>query len=127
MAAGSDGGILPARNTDLNRGDNRQECHRGLPEVYADNWLDVMDHRNMDTHLAGADLQVPYQCGEEVKKDWLFEVILVTLILPFFRIWAGVPSVILPRNVRGLLSFPSHILHISDYISINYSDTSQQP
>jgi hypothetical protein len=43
-----------------------------------------MDHRNMDTHLAGAASKVPYQYDEEVKKDWLFEVILVTLILPFF-------------------------------------------
>jgi hypothetical protein len=43
-----------------------------------------MDHRNSDTHLAGGDLLYPYQCGEEVKKDWLFEVILLTLILPFY-------------------------------------------
>ena len=83
MAAGSYIGILPDRNTDLNGGDNLQEYHRGLPEVYAYSWLDVMDHRNMDTHLAGAALQDPYQYGEEVKKDWLFEVILVALILPF--------------------------------------------
>jgi len=67
MAAGSYGGILPVRNTDLNGGDNLQECHRDLPEVYADNWLDVMDHRNMDIHLAGAVSQDPYQCGEEVE------------------------------------------------------------
>ena len=32
------------------------------------------------------------QYGEEVKKDWLFELILVALILPFVRFWAGVPS-----------------------------------
>jgi hypothetical protein len=81
-----------------------------------------MDHRNMDTHLAGAASKVPYQYDEEVKKDWLFEVILVTLILPLFWFWAGVPSVILSGYVRGLLSLPSHILHISDYFSINYCD-----
>jgi hypothetical protein len=120
MAAGSYGGILPDCNTDLDAGDNLQECHRGLPEVYADSWLDVMDHRNRDSHFAGASLQDPYLCGEEVKKDWLFEVILVALILPFFWFWAGVPSMHLSRYVRGLLSLPSHILHISDYISINY-------
>jgi hypothetical protein len=51
-----------------------------------------MDHRNRDTHLAGVALQDPYQCGEEVKKDWLFELILVALILPFIRFWAGAPS-----------------------------------
>jgi hypothetical protein len=84
MAAGSYAGILPARNTDLIGGDNLQECHRDLPGVYADSCLDAEDHRNMDTHLFGAVLQVPYQCGEEVKKDWLFEAILVALILPFF-------------------------------------------
>ena len=123
MAVGSCGGILPDRNTDLDGEDSLQEYHRDLPEVYADSWLDVTDHRNMDTHLAGALLLDPYQCREEVKKDWLFEVILVTLILPFFRSWAGVPSVDLARYVRGLLSLPSHILHISDYFSINYRDT----
>jgi len=123
MAAGSYGGILPARSIDLTGGDNLQECHRVLPEVYADSWLDVMDHRNMDIHLAGAALQDPYQYGEEVKKDWLFEVILLALILPFFRFWAGVPSVDLSRYVRGLLSLPSHILHILNYFSINYRDT----
>ena len=42
-----------------------------------------MDHRNRDTHRAGVAAQDPYQCGEEVKKDWLFELILVALILPF--------------------------------------------
>ena len=79
----------------------------------------------MDTHLADAALQDPYQYGEEVKKDWLFEVILITLILPSFRFWAGVPSVDPSRYVRGLLSLPSHILHISDCFSINYRDASQ--
>jgi hypothetical protein len=77
-----------------------------------------MDHRNMDIHPAGVAGQYPYQYGEEVKKDWLFEVILVTLTLPFFWIWAGVPSNILSGYVRGLLSLPSHISHISDYFSI---------
>jgi len=81
-----------------------------------------MDHRNMGIHLAGAALQDPYQYGEEVKKDWLFEVIPVALILPFFRFWAGVPSMILPRYVRGLLSLPSRISHILNYFSINYRD-----
>jgi hypothetical protein len=56
-----------------------------------------MTHRNMDNHLAGAARPFPYQCGEEVKKDWLFEVILVALILPLFWFWAGVPSMLLPR------------------------------
>ena len=84
MAVDSYGGIFPVRSIDLDVGDNLQECHRVLPEVYADSWLDVMDHRNMDNHFAGAALQVPYQYGEEVKKDWLFEVILVALTLPFF-------------------------------------------
>jgi hypothetical protein len=51
-----------------------------------------MDHRNRDTHFAGAALQDPYRYGEEVKKDWLFEVILVALILPFYWFWAGVTS-----------------------------------
>lgn len=76
----------------------------------------------MDNHFAGAALQDPYQYGGEVKKDWLFEVILVTLIPPFSWFWAGVPSVILSGYARGLLSLPSHILHISDYFSINYRD-----
>jgi hypothetical protein len=79
----------------------------------------------MDIHLVGVASPDPYQCGEEVKKDWLFEVILVTLILPFFRFWAGVPSMLLPGYVRGLLSLPSHISHTSHYFSINYRDTSQ--
>ena len=92
MAVGSCGGILPDRNTDLDGKDNLQECHRGLLGVSADSWLDVGDHRNMDIHPAGAALQDPYQYGEEVKKDWLFEVILVALILPFSRFWAGVTS-----------------------------------
>jgi hypothetical protein len=97
MAAGSCCGILPDRNTDLDGGGNLQECHRSHPEVCEDSWLDVMDHRNMDIHLAGVVWLNPYQYGEEVKKDWLFEVILVALILPFFRFWAGVPSMLLPR------------------------------
>jgi hypothetical protein len=42
-----------------------------------------MDHRNGDTHLAGVDLLDLCQCGEEVKKDWFFELILVAWILPF--------------------------------------------
>ena len=78
----------------------------------------------MDIHLAGAGLQDPYQYGEEVKKDWLSEVILVALILPSFGFWAGVPSVHPSRYVRGLLSLPSRILHISDCFSINYRDAS---
>jgi hypothetical protein len=84
MAAGSCGGILHARSIDLTGEDNLQECHRGLPEVYADSWLDLMGHRNRNIHLARAASQDPYQYGVEVKKDWLFEVILVALILPFF-------------------------------------------
>jgi hypothetical protein len=43
-----------------------------------------MDHRNMGIHLAGVALQDLYQCGEGAKKDWLFEVILLTLILPYY-------------------------------------------
>ena len=124
MAVGSCACILPAHNIDLDVGGNLQECHRDLPEVYADSWLDVMDHRNLDIHLACAALQDLYQYGVEVKKDWLFEVILVALIPPFFRFWAGVPSVALSRYVRGLLSLPSHILHISDCFSISYLDSS---
>ena len=85
MAAGSYGGIFPVRSIDLDVGDNLQECHRVLPEVYADSWLDVVEHRNMDIHLVGVASQDLYLCGEEMKKDWLFEVILVALILPFFR------------------------------------------
>jgi hypothetical protein len=42
-----------------------------------------MDHRNRHILLAGVASQDPYQCGEEVKKNWLFELILVALILPF--------------------------------------------
>ena len=30
------------------------------------------------------------------------------------------------RYVRGLLALSSHFLHISDYFSINYSDSSQK-
>jgi hypothetical protein len=56
-----------------------------------------MDHCNRGTHLADAAWQDPHQCSEEVKKDWLFEVILVALILPLFWFWAGVPSMLLPR------------------------------
>jgi hypothetical protein len=41
-----------------------------------------MDHRNANSPLAGAVLTGLYQCGEEVKKDWLFELILVAWILP---------------------------------------------
>jgi hypothetical protein len=84
MAAGSYGGILPARSIDLTAGGNLQKCHQGLPAVCADSWLDLMDHRNMGNHFAGAAFQDPYQYGGEVKKDWLFEVILVALFLPFF-------------------------------------------
>ena len=91
--------------------------------VYVYSCLDAMDHRNMNIPLVGVAGLNPYQYGEEVKKDWLFEVILVALFLPFFRFWAGVPSVALSRYLRGLLSLPSHILHISDYISINYLDS----
>ena len=101
MAAGSCGGILPDRNTDLNGGDNLQEYHRGLPEVYAYSWLDVMDHRNMDIHLAGAALQDPYQYGEEVKKDWLFEVKMVTLFLPFLLDWGRSPFDTFPKIREG--------------------------
>jgi hypothetical protein len=79
-----------------------------------------MGHHNLDILLAGAALQDPYQCGVEVKKDWLFEVILVALTLPFFGFRAGVPSIILSGYVRGLLSLPSHISHISDYFSISF-------
>ena len=54
MAVDSYGGIFPVRSIDLDVGDNLQECHRVLPEVYADSWLDLTVHRNMDIHLAGA-------------------------------------------------------------------------
>jgi hypothetical protein len=43
-----------------------------------------MDHRNMDSPSPDGDWQGPYQCDEEGKKDWLFAVLLLTLILPFF-------------------------------------------
>jgi hypothetical protein len=125
MAVDSCVGILPARSTDLDGPGNLQEFPQVHPVVYARSWLDVMDHRNMDIHLVGVASQDPYQYGEEEKKDWLFEVILLTLILPFFDFWAGVPSVDLARYVRGLLSLPSHILHILHYFSISYCDTSQ--
>jgi hypothetical protein len=113
MAAGSYGGILPARNTDLDVGDNLQECHRGLPEVYADSWLDLMDHRNRDIHLARAASQGPYQYGVEVKKDWLFEVILVALTLPFFLVLGRSPFGG-SRKIREGTPFPSltHLAHI---------------
>jgi hypothetical protein len=51
-----------------------------------------MDHCNRDTLLSGAAWQDPHQCGEELKKDWLFEVFLVASILPFYWFWAGVTS-----------------------------------
>jgi hypothetical protein len=84
MAADSVGGILPDRNTDSDGGDILRQSHQVLHEVYACSWLDVMDHCNRGTHLADAAWQDPHQCSEEVKKDWLFEVILLTLILPFY-------------------------------------------
>jgi hypothetical protein len=43
-----------------------------------------MVHRNRDIHLVGVASQDPNQYGGELKKDWLFEVILVALTLPFF-------------------------------------------
>jgi hypothetical protein len=76
-------GNLLARSIDLDAANILQEDHRGLPEVYADNWLDVVDHRNMDSLSAVADWQGPYLCDEGGKKDWFFGVILLTLILPF--------------------------------------------
>jgi hypothetical protein len=82
-AAGSCGDILLARSIGFDAGDNLPEGHRGLPGVYADSWLDVMDHRNMDSPSDDGDWQGPYQCDEEGKKDWLFGVLLLTLILPF--------------------------------------------
>ena len=91
------GGILHDRNTDSDGEDIPQECRRVLHEVCACSWLDVVDHRNANSHLAGVVLPGLCQCGEEVKKDWLFELILVAWILPFFRFWAGVPSMLLPR------------------------------
>jgi hypothetical protein len=72
-----------------------------------------MDHRNMDTYLAGAALQDRYQCGEEVKKDWLFEVILVALILPFFLVLGRSPFGDSAKMSEGT-PFPSltHLAHI---------------
>jgi len=87
MAVNSYVGILPARSIDLTVDGNLQEFLQVHPVVFVRNWLDVMVHRNMDTHLAGVDSQDPHQCGEEDKKDWLFEVILLALILPFICLW----------------------------------------
>lgn len=117
---------LAANSTDLDGLGNLQEFPQVHLVVYAGSWLDVMGHRNMDIHLADVAWQDPHQCGEEGKKDWLFEVILLSFILPFRWFWAGVPSALLASNMRGLLSRPSHILHILDYFSINYRDNPQQ-
>ena len=114
MVASSCVCTLAVNSTDLDGLSNLQEFPQVHLVVYARSWLDVMGHRNMGIHLADVAWQDPHQCGEEEKKDWIFEVILLSLLLPFHLFWAGVPSALLAIYMRGLLSCPSHILHILD-------------
>ena len=49
----------------------------------ADSWLDVRDHRNVDTCLSVVAWLVLCQLGEEDKKGWLFVEVLVIFLLSF--------------------------------------------
>ena len=77
----------------------------------------------MDSRLFAAVQPDQNRCGGEDEIDWLFEVILVTFSC--LRVLGRGPVGVFARYVRGLLAFPSLILHISALYSIIYCDHSQ--
>ena len=91
--------------------------------VYVGSWNGVVDHRNKGNLLFAADQQNQDQYGGEEKKDWLFEEVLVTFSCLFVS--GRSPLGVFARYVRGLLTFPSPILHISALYSIIYCDHPQ--
>jgi hypothetical protein len=112
----------------INSGESRirPEYPQAPLAAFVGNWLDAMCLCRMDILCFEPVRQGPNQSDEEEKKDWLFEEVLITFFLPFLLgNWAGVPSTIFAKYVRGLLFFPSTISQILCYFSIIYFDHSQ--
>ena len=91
--------------------------------VAAGNWNNAANFHNKDTRLFAVD--PPNQClyGGEDEIAWLIGVILVTFSC--LVVLGRSPLGVFARYVRGLLTFPSLILHISALYSIIYCDHSQ--
>ena len=85
-------------------------------------WNNAVNFRKMDNRLFVVDPQGQCQCGGEDEIGWLFEVILVTFSC--LVVLGRSPLGVFARYVRGLLTFPSLILHISALYSIIYCDHS---
>ena len=105
--------------------DIHREYLQGLLVAVAYRWNNAEDHRNrgiLPLDACWLDLR---QCNGVDEKDWLFERVLITLLLPSWQ-WAGV-FFVFARYMRGLLAHPSLILHILSISSIIYFDHSQSP
>lgn len=73
----------------------------------------------MDTCLAVAACLVLCQGGEEDKKGWSFQEVLVIYFLPF-KFWAGALSIKCASYMRGLHARTSNILLILAYYPISF-------
>ena len=113
------------RNINSDESNIRPEYPLDHHAAFVNNWLDAMCRCRMDILCFEPVRQGPNQSDKEDKKDWLFEEVLITFFLPFLLgNWAGVPSTIIARYMRGLLFFPSPISQILCYFSIIYCDRS---
>jgi len=112
---------------DCNKGSTALGIHleyfRGLLVAVVYSWNNVIGHRNRGSLILGVCWRDLRQYGEVDEKCWLFELVLISLPLPFWQ-WAGVVFVF-ARYMRWLLAHPSLILHILSISSIIYFDHSQ--
>ena len=91
--------------------------------VGACNWNNAVNSHNKDNRLFAVAPQNQYLYGGEDEISWWIEIILVTFSC--LVVLGRSPLGVFARYVRGLLTFPSLILHISAHYSIIYCDHSQ--
>ncbi|MBT6504285.1 MAG: helix-turn-helix domain-containing protein [Deltaproteobacteria bacterium] len=100
-----------------------REYLQGLLVVVAYKWNNGVGHRKKGILPLDACWLNLRQYNGVNEKDWLFERVLITLLLPFLAM--GRSLFCISRYMRGLLAHPSLILHILSIFSIIYCDDSQ--
>lgn len=114
MQAMSFAGILPVHNTGCAGLSILRVSLSVRPMLAAYSWLDAGNLHSRGTCLAVVARLTLCQGGEEEKKGWSFQEVLVIYFLPF-NLWAGVPFIKYANYMRGLHAHPSHISLILTY------------
>ena len=125
MAASTCTDNLPAHSTGFAEPDTLQADLPAPLSVYVRISLDVEDHRKKDISSRGIDWQDRHQSDEEVKKDLISEVILLTYSRPFLgrsplsflEIFEGAPCPTITYLAHFTMSL-HHLLYVGSAISV---------